>query len=205
MRRGFVAVVVTFGLCFLHADASAAAGEGVCDGFGGQAGGLCNAYCEALDCDGSEGATRANPGACEDLAARFDEVTGGEPLPCAGEAPPSSGPMVHACINGLAIPLLGVDTDNNGIVDNTVVTVPATYFIKDPIAGATYSINLAFGYTPPDPDQQELVLTCDDYYWGPTFIVQVHAWLASPDAEPVTCDTYIILQDTGNHCMNGGG
>jgi hypothetical protein len=52
--------------------------------------GICRAYCEALDCDGSEPSDRAQ--ACEQLARRFDAATGGDPLPC--ERPPAP---VSAC------------------------------------------------------------------------------------------------------------
>jgi len=62
---------------------STAAQETVCDDLNGAAYGLCNAYCEAMDCDGNPEAT-AN--ACEKVAANFTKVTDGAPPPC--ELPP---------------------------------------------------------------------------------------------------------------------
>jgi hypothetical protein len=49
-------------------------------GLHGSAFGICNAYCEALDCDGPE--PRASRRACDQLARRFGARTGGSPLPC---------------------------------------------------------------------------------------------------------------------------
>jgi hypothetical protein len=53
--------------------------ENVCVGFGGAARGLCNAYCEAMDCDSDEAA--ASQTACNKVAARFLNITGQMP-PC---------------------------------------------------------------------------------------------------------------------------
>jgi|GEM_PF-2338332 len=42
--------------------------------------GVCNAYCEALDCDGEN--PRGSERACDRLAHHFDRFSGGDPLPC---------------------------------------------------------------------------------------------------------------------------
>jgi len=97
---------------------------------------------------------------------------------------------------------MSVDTDGDGVVDDVGATVPVSCFIKDPIAGASYSINLAFW--PPEPDQHALELTCEDFGYGPVLPVQVHAWLASPGEGPVTCETYLVLQDNNGYCDSGG-
>jgi hypothetical protein len=59
--------------------------EPPCDGadLSARARGICRAYCEALDCDGSD--PRGDARACETLAQSFAAAGGGEPLPC--EAP----------------------------------------------------------------------------------------------------------------------
>jgi hypothetical protein len=46
----------------------------------GRALGICNAYCEALDCDGTE--PRGAASACDQLAQSFATVRGDEPFPC---------------------------------------------------------------------------------------------------------------------------
>ncbi len=55
--------------------------ETVCDGFEGAAYGLCNAYCEAMDCDSKE--PQASDTACEKVFANFMKKTDEEP-PCLG-------------------------------------------------------------------------------------------------------------------------
>jgi len=53
--------------------------EIVCNGLQGAAYGLCNAYCQAMDCDSS--APQASPSACDKVAGLFARITG-EALPC---------------------------------------------------------------------------------------------------------------------------
>jgi hypothetical protein len=63
-------------------DGETPAEEDVCTAAGltGAAWGLCNAYCEAMDCDGDP---QASPEACAKVKANFDKKTGGKiALPC---------------------------------------------------------------------------------------------------------------------------
>jgi hypothetical protein len=53
--------------------------ETVCDGQTGAAFGLCNAYCEAMDCDSD--APQASQNACNKVRDKFTQITG-EGLPC---------------------------------------------------------------------------------------------------------------------------
>lgn len=53
--------------------------ETVCDGQSGAAFGLCNAYCEAMDCDSGE--PQASEKACNRVFDKFEQVTGEVP-PC---------------------------------------------------------------------------------------------------------------------------
>ena len=53
--------------------------ETVCDDYSGAAFGLCNAYCEAMDCDSEF--TKASEKACDKVAANFEKKTG-EVLVC---------------------------------------------------------------------------------------------------------------------------
>ncbi len=83
-------------------DGMTPAEETVCDGEVGAAYGLCNAYCEALDCDSDE--TVANEKACQKLSDRFIEITGRN-LPCecfdandyAGYVPPATDEFIEDC------------------------------------------------------------------------------------------------------------
>ena len=62
-------------------DGETPAVEDVCDGFEGAAYSLCNAYCEAMDCDSEE--PQASDMACEKVLANFIKKTDEEP-PCLG-------------------------------------------------------------------------------------------------------------------------
>ena len=53
--------------------------EYVCDSLTGKAYGICNAYCEALDCDDSS--KKASDNACDELYQKYTVLTGGSP-PC---------------------------------------------------------------------------------------------------------------------------
>ena len=53
--------------------------------------GICNAYCEALDCDGES--PRGSARACNRLAHNFAAFSGGAPLPC--DLPDADGDGVH--------------------------------------------------------------------------------------------------------------
>ena len=57
--------------------------ESICDGLSGAAFGLCNAYCEALDCDSIEGYEQ-HPNACDKVLVNFMKKTDGMEPPCEG-------------------------------------------------------------------------------------------------------------------------
>ncbi len=55
-------------------DGETPAVEKVCDDYTGRAFGICNAYCEAIDCD--DPASNASPTACDQLEDKFAKATG---------------------------------------------------------------------------------------------------------------------------------
>jgi hypothetical protein len=63
--------------------------ESVCEGLQGSAFGLCNSYCEALDCDSDN--PKASQNACERVLVNFDEASGGAVMPCLVEPQPELG------------------------------------------------------------------------------------------------------------------
>jgi len=78
-----VALVLGVGLAFVAAsartpDGETPAEESVCDGTTGAAFGLCNAYCEAQDCDVHDRKS------CERLRKRYKKKTGTDVFPCDG-------------------------------------------------------------------------------------------------------------------------
>ena len=64
------------------ADGLTPAEETVCDQIGltGASWGLCNAYCEAMDCDSDN--TKASDKACEQVSTAFSKKSGGMDMPC---------------------------------------------------------------------------------------------------------------------------
>lgn len=63
-------------------DGETPAVETVCDILTGPEWGLCNAYCEAMDCDGIPVASQ---NACDKVRANFERKTGGDTIPCEEE------------------------------------------------------------------------------------------------------------------------
>ena len=71
-------------------DGETPAEETVCDDLDGAEFGLCNAYCEAMDCDlaydeDPETEPHASDRACEQVLANFQKHSGGEDPPCLDE------------------------------------------------------------------------------------------------------------------------
>jgi hypothetical protein len=67
--------------------------ETVCDNESGAAFGLCNAYCEAMDCDSAN--PQASATACGKVKAKFTNITGRTSLPCEAVACPCNDPAVN--------------------------------------------------------------------------------------------------------------
>ena len=71
-------------------DGQTPAQESVCDGQVGAAYGLCNAYCEAMDCDSAN--PQASNQACEKVLDRFLNIVGVELPQCTELCPDGSVP-----------------------------------------------------------------------------------------------------------------
>ena len=66
--------------------------EDVCDGETGAAFGLCNAYCEAMDCDSAN--PHASEKACTKIKNLFLKHTNGRDLPCEDDSENNSGQTI---------------------------------------------------------------------------------------------------------------
>ncbi|RPH97532.1 MAG: hypothetical protein EHM68_07925 [Lysobacterales bacterium] len=71
------------------ADGQTPAEETGCDGQSGAAFGLCNAYCEAMDCDSE--LPQASDEACATVLDNFIKITGAEIPACGGSDLPQAG------------------------------------------------------------------------------------------------------------------
>ena len=86
-------------------DGQTPAQEKVCSGLSGAAFGLCNAYCEAQDCD-----VHRRP-SCEILRSNFEKVTGAAHFPCDTVIEPACA-IVGSDITG---PICGGTCDLGGV------------------------------------------------------------------------------------------
>lgn len=109
--------------------------ETVCDVYDGAAFGLCNAYCEAMDCDHPE--VRAAEGACEVIARNFSKKTGEAVLPC--------DDVIEACTvvandNVVYLTELG-DWEDDVLSDDDYSPVDATIEVTDHTAPADITVD----------------------------------------------------------------
>jgi dienelactone hydrolase len=92
-NTGFLAAVLLVMVLLFGSTLAVAKGRGgdptVCQGEHGRAFGLCNAYCEAMDCDWDLNAPEDD---CADVKSNYQRLTGEEELPCEQ--------MSQACVTG---------------------------------------------------------------------------------------------------------
>jgi hypothetical protein len=71
--------------------------ETICDSYSGAAFGLCNTYCEAMDCESPE--PHASATACSRVGDHFRRITGSD-LPCEATCPCTALPLFAAFVDG---------------------------------------------------------------------------------------------------------
>jgi hypothetical protein len=102
--------------------------ETVCDTETGAAYGLCNAYCESMDCD--DPAKRASDAGCAAVRRNFEKKTG-RPIPCAMTCPCAGLLQLFADINSGAVQVRRCIADDNLM---TVTTVTGDVAVIDSTA-----------------------------------------------------------------------
>jgi len=107
------------------------------------------------------------------------------------------------CINGVAVELMAIDTNDDGIIDGGQNTVWATDLVAsmstDCSGEVTYSINMP-GETP-DRAKTSLTLTCEDPLFE-TLPVEVYAWDEAGNRD--LCETFIVVEDLNELCEPSG-
>jgi len=137
--------LVTALLSPISARSQSPAEESVCDGLSGAAWGLCNAYCDEMDCD--SGSAKASPQACSKVLGNFAKHSD-EPIPCAPVECPCFAPaavddLVEFCRDQSA-PIvcrheIGLEGPNG---DDVVTETDIVCFVPEPVNNA--NLNAAF-------------------------------------------------------------
>ena len=84
MKKWLVLTLIMALSPVLVANVSAQTEDSSCAGESGAAFGLCNAYCDAMECDSAD--PHASDTACEKVAEKFTQLTGRD-LPCVEDTP----------------------------------------------------------------------------------------------------------------------
>jgi hypothetical protein len=128
--------------------------ETVCDAETGAAYGLCNAYCEAMDCDSDDPSASAT--ACSKVASKFQNVTGRD-VPCALACPCTSIPTFNTHLETVdrcrKFGSTGIDFSDTLLANaySTVVRAPNT----NPICGSNVRGGVSI-FLPITPEEAEL-------------------------------------------------
>ncbi len=114
--------------------------ETVCDGLKGALFGLCNAYCEAMDCDSPN--HHASDTACAQVLDNYMKHSGGQPPPCAVTCPcPGSLPLFATLVAG-DVEVQQCIADSSSQV-TSVVTPAGTFALVNQSAAPPFcSVNL---------------------------------------------------------------
>jgi hypothetical protein len=109
--------------------------ETVCDNESGAAYGLCNAYCEAMDCD--DAGKHASDAGCAAVRRNFERKTG-RPMPCQATCPCAGLLQLFADINSGAVQVQRCIADDNLLV---VTTIDGAQAIIDSTGAANCNVN----------------------------------------------------------------
>jgi len=114
--------------------------ETVCDSLDGVLFGLCNAYCEAMDCDSPQ--PQASPTACSRVLDNFKKHSGGQIPPCVATCPCGAAIPLFAAIVSGTVTVQQCFADSTSQVTN-VVTTAGTFVLVNQSAAPPYcSANL---------------------------------------------------------------
>ncbi len=104
------------------------------------------------------------------------------------------------CLNGLAVDLMPIDTDDDGVADEGMVELWASDFDNGSSHPCGYEVLLSFS-----PDVTETNMTFDCSHLG-IQDVMIYASVETPEGELVQafCNTYIDIQDNNGVCGDSG-
>ena len=101
------------------------------------------------------------------------------------------------CYNGLAIVLMPVDTDGDGVFDNGMIDIWANDFDAGSYHSCGLDVTVAFS---PNPADTGRIFTCDD-----VGIVTIEMYVIDENGNYDFCTTFIDVQDNNNVCTTTVG
>lgn len=102
------------------------------------------------------------------------------------------------CLNGLAVDLMPVDTDNDGTIDDGMVELWASDFDNGSSHPCGYRVILSFSA---DTTEKNHVFTCADLGNAD---VTIYSSIVTPEGQLIQafCNTYVSIQDNNHACSN---
>jgi hypothetical protein len=95
------------------------------------------------------------------------------------------------CIDGLAIPLMGIDTDNDGLVDDGMVEIWASDFDHGSYHPCNPDEELIFSFSS-DPNDQSRTFSCAEVGEN-----EIQVWVTDENGNQNYCTTHIDIQNNG--------
>jgi hypothetical protein len=101
------------------------------------------------------------------------------------------------CLNGLAVDLMGIDTDNDGVPDEGMIELWASDFDNGSSHPCGYEVLLSFSQ---DVNEKNKTFTCEDF--GNTDVT-IYASIITPEGQLIQsfCNTYVDIQDNNGVCQ----
>lgn len=95
------------------------------------------------------------------------------------------------CIDGLAIPLMGIDTDNDGLVDDGMIEIWASDFDHGSYHPCYPDEELIFSFSS-DPNETSRVFTCAEVGEN-----EIQIWVTDESGNQNYCTTHVDIQNNG--------
>lgn len=160
---GALLLALTFGIQAKTPDGKPPSEETVCDSLTGSLFGLCNAYCEAMDC--TDPNQKASNQACDRVLTNFMRKSGGNPPPCVSACPCFDTAQIDAVIDDQN-PVECTDTE----FETSVEQDPEAFGVISGEAFVCFNLNAGLNLIINEQDHQD----CLDQ------IVNSNAWAACP-------------------------
>jgi hypothetical protein len=112
---------------------------------------------------------------------------------------------VPICINGISGGLIPIDVDNDGIPDDAILNIWASYYIASDITDCSPPVRYSIRRVgqAPDVNRKFVTFSCKDVTPGIPLnphLVYIDAWDMAGNRD--FCETFLLVQDFFNFCSN---